>query len=253
LTESNIREITESAILEDYAPSSVLINEKYEILYFQGPTDRYLSPPIGGASLNILKMAREELRYNLSILLHNAVKQKKTTLAEGLKMKYNDHLLTIDLKVKPLLKTSAAEDLLLVVFEDKTPQKKLVQEKKKATQTKEVDPRTVALEQELKSTKEYLQTTVEELETSNEELKSTNEELQSTNEEMQSTNEESWKHPKRNCSPPTRSWLRSIPNSRIKWMNWHGPTMTSTIFLPVRKLGLSFWMPTSASSVLLHL
>lgn len=52
--------IVERIILENYGPPCVLINERYEILYFIGQTEKHLSPPTGEANFNLLKMAKEE-------------------------------------------------------------------------------------------------------------------------------------------------------------------------------------------------
>jgi two-component system CheB/CheR fusion protein len=187
-TVADIHHLAERIILENYAPPCVLINEQYEILHFIGQTDKYLAPPTGKASFNIIKMAREGLRYKLSTALHNAVKQKKTIFSEGLKIKHNNGFRTVDLVVRPLTESGFTQGFMLVMFEDKTMPEPVTT--KKTAKKDAVDPYVVSLENELQSTKEYLQTTNEELETSNEELKSTNEELQSVNEELQSTNEE---------------------------------------------------------------
>jgi len=191
VAEAKIRQLAEKVILEHYAPSCVLIDEKYNILYFHGKTDTFLSPPTGEPSFNILNMIREDLRYSLGTTLHQAIKQKKTAVSEGLQIKRDDVLLTVDLQVRPLMKPEAMQGLIMVTFETKKPPEKRGK-KKKVPKSEEgkIDARVISLEQELQSTKEYLQTTVEELEASNEELKSSNEELQSTNEELQSTNEE---------------------------------------------------------------
>lgn len=188
---TKIRQLAEKVILEHYAPSCVLIDEKYNILYFHGKTDTFLSPPTGEASFNILDMIRDDLRYRLGAILHQAIKQKKAVVAEGLQIECDDGLLIVDLQVKPLMKPEAMQGLIMVTFETKKPPEKRGK-KKKVPEAEEgkIGARVMSLEQELQSTKEYLQTTVEELEASNEELKSTNEELQSTNEELQSTNEE---------------------------------------------------------------
>ncbi|GJQ58598.1 MAG: chemotaxis protein CheR [Candidatus Scalindua sp.] len=188
--EVSISELAEKLILENYAPPCVIINEKYEILFFYGQTERYLSPPTGVASFNILKMVREDLRYQLTIALQEAIKQKTEIVTERLKTRYNDEYQTINIVVKPIMGPTISQELLMVAFEDKTSSPKSVRKEKEAPLNEAVDPRLAALEQELKSTREYLQTTIEELETSNEEMKSANEELQSTNEELQSTNEE---------------------------------------------------------------
>jgi len=193
LPESNIRYLVEKVILENYAPSCVLVNEKYEIIYFHGQTDRYLSPPTGEPSFNILKMICEELRYKLSSSLHDVVKQKKTFVCKGLQVTRNGGFCTIDMTVRPFTEARASGDLIMVIFEESPSVQKAPGKKKRVyvvSAESESDPRFKAIEQELASTKEYLQTAIEELETTNEELKSTNEELQSTNEELQSTNEE---------------------------------------------------------------
>jgi two-component system CheB/CheR fusion protein len=187
-TVADIHNLAERIILENYAPPCVLINEQYEILHFIGQTDKYLAAPTGKASFNIVKMAREGLRYKLSTALHNAVKQKKTIFSKGLKIKDRNSFRTVDLVVRPLTESGFTQGFMLVMFEDKTLPEPA---KMKKTANKDIDdPYVLSLENELQSTKEYLQTTNEELETSNEELKSTNEELQSVNEELQSTNEE---------------------------------------------------------------
>lgn len=188
----NIKSLTENFILKEYAPACVLVNDNFDILYFQGKTDRYLSAPPGNPTFNILKMAREELRFRLSALLHKAAKQKKTAADDALQISYEGKLRQINLIVRPLPEDVTPPGMMMVIFEDRMPPVKLKQKAggKMADAPSGVNPRIAALEQEINSTKEYLQTTIEELETSNEELKSTNEELQSTNEEMQSTNEE---------------------------------------------------------------
>ena len=72
MSQVNIRQVVEQAILCNYAPPCVLVNKRYDILYFYGETDKYLSLPMGEPSFNILKMVREELRYKLNNLLHRA-------------------------------------------------------------------------------------------------------------------------------------------------------------------------------------
>ena len=119
-TVADIHNLAERIILENYAPPCVLINEQYEILHFIGQTDKYLAPPTGKASFNILKMAREGLKYKLSTALHKAVKQKKTIISEGLKIKHNNIFRSVDLVVRPLTESGFTQGFMLVMFEDKT-------------------------------------------------------------------------------------------------------------------------------------
>lgn len=185
----DIRGLAEQVMIEEYAPPSVFVDERCEALFFHGQIERYLSPPRGEASFNVLKMAREELQYQLTTALHRVVKEGKPVTYEGIRVKDNGGHRTIDLVVKPLQGKAARERIFMIVFDEKPAGRKVPEAKKKRAESG-IDERIVTLEQELRSTREYLQTTVEELEASNEELKSTNEELQSTNEELQSTNEE---------------------------------------------------------------
>jgi two-component system, chemotaxis family, CheB/CheR fusion protein len=189
--EINVRHLMEKIILEHYAPACVLVNGKYDILYFQGATGKYLAPPVGEPSFHILKMAHADLRHKLSRALTQAVKEKKTVTYPGVQFREGDNLFLVNLLIRPLTLAGAPSELYLVIFEEKTPASPVTRKKGKTPAAgAESEPRLISLEQELQSTKEYLQTTIEELEATNEELKSANEELQSTNEELQSTNEE---------------------------------------------------------------
>lgn len=187
---SAVQEIAERAILDEYAPAGVLINDKYEILHFVGKTDRYLVPPMGKPSFNILNMAREDLKPPLTTALHNAVREKTDTFCKNVRVKYNGAFWMVDISVKQMSAKGLPHGFMLVIFEDKTPLKALDEKKARALKGKKQGSALQRFEHELQSTREYLQATIEELETSNEELKSANEEMQSGNEELQSTNEE---------------------------------------------------------------
>jgi len=181
----SIREMAERAILDEYAPAGVLINDDYEILHFVGKTERFLVPPTGSPVFNILSMAREDLKPPLTTSLYKAVREKTNVFLKDLHIRYNGAFCIADVSVKQMM-----PGFMLVIFEDKTPEKGVDKKKTGALEGKKQNTDVEHLEQELQSTREYLQATIEELETSNEELKSTNEELQSVNEELQSTNEE---------------------------------------------------------------
>jgi two-component system CheB/CheR fusion protein len=174
-------------LLENFTPSSVLVNERGDILYSNGKTGKFLELPSGEAVMNIHKMAREELRYVVGNIIHQARNQKGEVSINDIKLKDGDLVKLINLKAT-LLEETGLQGLVLVIFEDKGYLKKT------GGRPKADDKSKVAveeLEKELVYTKQQLNSTIEQMETSLEELKSTNEELQSTNEELQSTNEES--------------------------------------------------------------
>jgi two-component system CheB/CheR fusion protein len=184
------RELAEQALLAHYTPACAIINERCEVLYIHGRVGKYLEPAPGEASLNILRMAREGLRLELTAAIRKAVAQKEAIHYRGLRVKADGETHRLNLMVQPVLEPASMWGLMLVIFEDVPPENDLEVVGVPENQIADKDQRIVELEQELRAKEEYLQTAIEELETSNEELKSTNEELQSANEELQSTNQE---------------------------------------------------------------
>ncbi|MCG6881464.1 MAG: PAS domain-containing protein [Deltaproteobacteria bacterium] len=187
---TDVQALVERAILDAYAPVGVVINDAYEILHFVGKTDRYLIPPTGKPSFNILDMVREDLKNKLMVTLHKAVREEKNTTCRDVRVRYNGTFRAVNISVRWLMGEGLPSGFMLVLFEDTLPAGAPHEKKAGAGKTKKQDSDVQNLEHELESTREYLHATIEELETSNEELKSANEELQSVNEELQSTNEE---------------------------------------------------------------
>lgn len=190
-----LRELTERTLMQHYASVSALVNERGDILYLHGRTGDYLELAAGEVGVNVLKMAREGLRRELTIALHKAVLRRQPVSRAGLQVKTNGHFTTVNLTVRPVEPDPEApseQNLFLVILEDALPETAIAADLEGATgnEGKDVDARVMALRQELQLKEDYLQSTNEELETSNDELRSSNEEMQSMNEELQSTNEE---------------------------------------------------------------
>lgn len=192
--EISISEVTKKFLLEAYCPSCVVINERFDIVYFQGHTDKYLEPPVGEPSLNILKMAREDLRLELRSAIYKVIRQKTPVVHKGLRITTDGKLLMINLVVRPFLEPKSLHGMMLVMFEESTPSLSpplpVTGEKEEAGQAAVTDRRIKELEDELNSTKESLRNVIEELEISNEKFKTANEMIQTVNEELQSANEE---------------------------------------------------------------
>lgn len=193
------RDLAEWVLLETYIPASVLINAEFDVLYIHGHTGKYLEPAAGEASLNLLKMARQGLRMELTAAARKALTKQIPVRYDGLRVKSNGDATIVNLIVQPVSQAEAGRDLLLVIFEDAPPISPPAGEvagggdgasEEANAPLSNDEQRIIALERELRTKGEYLQATIEELETSNEELTSTSEEMQSSNEELQSTNEE---------------------------------------------------------------
>ena len=173
-----------SAILENFAPPAVLVNNKGDILYISGRTGKYLEPASGKANLNILSMAREDLRFEIGSAIHRAVSQKTSVTVNDIILKINGGEKLVSITVKPL-NGKGRLDLLMVVFEDIEAPKEVTKGGKGKGSAEVMN-----LARELQRTKERLNSVIEEMQVSQEEYRSANEELESTNEELQSTNEE---------------------------------------------------------------
>jgi len=188
--ETSIRRLAEGFLMKRYAPPSVLINEKGDIQYVHGRTGKYLEPAPGEAKFNILDMAREGLRGELSRAIRKANAEKADVTCKGLRVRSNGDIQSVNLSVKPVTERGTPPGLLMILFEDVESVGKSTRAETKGRAKKKPNQQLEVVEQELQYTKESLQSTIEELETINEALNAANEELQSTNEELQSANEE---------------------------------------------------------------
>ena len=97
-----LQELTEQTMLQYYAPVGVLVNQSGDILYIHGRTGMYLEPAPGEAGLNILNMAREGLRQELTTALYIAVVNKEPVFHPGLRVKTNGDFTTVNLALRPV-------------------------------------------------------------------------------------------------------------------------------------------------------
>ena len=197
----SLRELTEQSLLQQLAPVAALVNGHGDILYLHGRAGMFLEPAPGDAGINnILKMAREGLRRDLTTALHKAARSKERIQCRDIRVKTNGHHTLVNLSVSPVLSSTVGAletPLFLVILEEApalpTPSSALAALAQSAPATShngDINAQIVELNEQLQAKEEYLHAAKEELETSNEELKSSNEEMQSVNEELQSTNEE---------------------------------------------------------------
>ena len=151
------------ALLDAYAPVSLVVNAGGDIVYVNGHTGKYLEPSSGKANLNAFAMAREGLRDELSIAIHDAVKRRSEIAFNNVKVKTNGGYETINLRVKPLEEPPAMRGMFLVIFEDSTKNQPKKAGKKKAEPAR-IGSHSAEVHEELRRTKQVLQNTVEEME-----------------------------------------------------------------------------------------
>lgn len=185
----NIQTVTDQILLQRFAPASVLVNSKGDIIYITGHTGKYIEPVAGKANWNIHVMAREGIRQVLPNAFRKTLQNFDPVKIRNIKIGTNENPQFVDVTIQRIENPDAIRGMIIIVFTD-VPSLigyDLVNNK---TGKRSSSGRMKELEIELQRSYEEMQSLREEMQTSQEELKSTNEELQSTNEELQSTNEE---------------------------------------------------------------
>ncbi|MDQ2719917.1 MAG: ATP-binding protein [Bacteroidota bacterium] len=181
-------------LLSKYTPAGVIVNDQFDIVQFRGSTREFLEPSPGKASLNVIKMAREGLSFELRNALHKSKTTNETFIKENILFDEGKRSVTIE--VIPLLNTIDLHFLILFkesikqstnrhqasVISNEPSAGKDLKEKK--------DLRIQQLEKDLIRAREDMRGIAEDQEAANEELQSANEELLSGSEELQSLNEE---------------------------------------------------------------
>lgn len=183
-------ELMQRSILADYAPASVLINRKYEVLCVQGPMVNFMEFPSGELTSDLLAMTRPGLRTKLRAACHKAIRDNQTVIDDDCRVKRDGAYAPCTLTVKMIAEPKEAENLLLVTFQEQPKESAELHVADAKSEPVEESALFLHMENELKSTREDLQSTIEEMESANEELKASHEELMSMNEELQSANEE---------------------------------------------------------------
>ncbi len=180
-------EMARRALLEHFAPASVLIDNRGRVLYFHGMTGDYLGNPPGEPTRDLLTMARDGLAVQLRAAIREASHgNKSVTVNARIRASKGDR--PVAMTVMPL-PASPQGGFLLVSFAPVAPlpDSSPVPIREDAT---DVSTSEHALREELRATRAELQSTIKNQETTNEELKAANEEAISMNEELQSINEE---------------------------------------------------------------
>ncbi|MBK1722607.1 chemotaxis protein CheB [Thiocystis violacea] len=204
-TDAALIDAAQGMLLHNYAPTSLLLNQRHDLLHVFGDVGAYLRIGEGSVSLDLARLLPSSLVAIAKALLYKAARDRATLCSEiiGLPLAdgRNEQLRLVARPVEPF----PGELHLLLSFEPDEPQAPAVTHDSGArtlprapgaapietiSLDRETAQRLENLERELAATRESLQATIEELETANEELQATNEELMASNEELQSSNEE---------------------------------------------------------------
>jgi PAS domain S-box-containing protein len=179
--------IVQEALLESYAPAAVAVNQNYDILYHNGPTNRYLCQPRGAPTQNLLELLPSSLQSRIRGGLYRAAREGKPVSLRANVPCEDRQKREVTMNISQLRK-----DLFLFVFREKglAPEYPQCPEETPSEAFAVEETAVRQLETELSATRQDLQSNIEQLKSLNEEMQSSNEELQAANEELETSREE---------------------------------------------------------------
>ena len=187
----DVRKSGDRVLLRRLNPCGVTIDSELRVVEFRGRTSPYLEQPTGAASLDFLRMIREDLLIDVRAALQQAMEseapaERSTVFVDAGRSG------RVTIEVIPFCAPPSPEWFFHVLFRaengaDAGAATKLSQQD---TEAEAGEERVTALREQLVSMREAFQAMLEDKEATNEEMQVVNEEMQSANEELQSTNEE---------------------------------------------------------------
>ncbi len=179
----------QTSIFENLMPACVLVNEQNELWRSYGECEKFLSVPVGAATLDIFSLLRTDLKIPVSTVLRESRTKGDKVSYDEVPVKIDEEPEYISIVAQPVFdKHGGSTEFTAIAFiRGKRRLEKDMQHYQIDTAAAQ---RIANLEKELKVAQENLHQTVTELESVNAELQAANEELLTANEELQSSNEE---------------------------------------------------------------
>jgi len=179
----SLSQFIQDALLEEYAPAALAINQNYDIVYHNGPTNRYLRQPRGAPTQNLLELLPESLLSRIRAGIYRTNHEARPVSVRMSIQVDDGKKRQVTLRISKL-----KENLYLMVFREKS----VASEQARAAplEPAEIEETAVRqLETELSATQEALQSNIEQLKSMNEELITVNSQLQGKIEEQEEINE----------------------------------------------------------------
>jgi two-component system CheB/CheR fusion protein len=190
-------------LLSEYVSASILVDGTMQVIRFYGTTFPYLQPVPGKATLNLFKLVRDEIVFELQTLITQVKKTGKPRIKEDLLVPDSSMTRRIILEVRPI-QTGSNEDWLLIIFRElgvtpsipENPLNNLSEEERSmnrnrqlARELRDAKQQILLMSEAFEQAKRDLQALQEELMSNNEELKSMNDQLEASREELETAYE----------------------------------------------------------------
>ncbi len=230
--------LAQRALLDRYAPPSVVIDTDHQVLVYSGITSRYLTQPGGEPTRDLLALISAGLRPPLRQAINEALSAKRQAITTSGYIKEEDVRRPVTLTIHPIGPARDASPLLLVSFEE--PAEPQTVSEREPEQVDRSGQSVDQLEEELQLTRRELQDVseqydrlLEDYSTSGEEMLSINEELQSANEELESSKEElqSLNEELNTLNDELHSKVQAVERTNSDLNNLLASTEIATLFL----------------------
>ena len=110
-------EIAKTRLMQKFVPPSVLVDSKYEVLFFSGMTRDFLFFPEGIRTDNVIEVADPGLKPKLRTALHKAGSEKREIVLGGIRLSHGDGKHAVRLTVVPISEGKDEAGLFLISFE----------------------------------------------------------------------------------------------------------------------------------------
>ena len=121
--ESQIGAMVNRLLLSRFAPASIVVNERGDILYIHGRTGLYLEPASGQPKMNVIEMAREGLEIERSTCLRQAAAadmDAANVKRECVRIRPNGGYMFIDINVTRIVDPESIRGLFLITLQPPT-------------------------------------------------------------------------------------------------------------------------------------
>src|SRR3989344_9541643 len=99
---SALNEVNQAILASSFAPAAVVVDASDEVLQLRGDLSFYLKLPSGRATMNLLKIAREDLLIELRSTLSEAKREDHAVFARDINMMDLGRGFLVDIEVSPL-------------------------------------------------------------------------------------------------------------------------------------------------------
>lgn len=238
-------------LLEIVTPPSLLVDRDYNVLHLSETAGRYLLPPGGVPTVDVLRLVRPELQAELRAALFRAYEENKAVSTRPMPVRFNGASHLVYLMVRPHQPPGGPARALVIFLEDETPL--TIESTGAGAETlttgarQQLEAELHHVQNRLQSMREEYETTVEELRAANEELQSTNEEYKSTLEELETSKEElqSINEELQTINQELKTKVEEVTHAHSDVQNLFIATDIATLFLD-RELRVKRYTPSAA-------